>query len=134
MENKFQYSINFVIGMILIFLGILIFFGFFFSFIFIDNILDNPFSFIVLFFAMFFIIALIMITGTFFIQKSVSKPFKNFNLSERNEYQLNSLDEDDFNPEKMKENFKYMKYNYCQKCGSQTYEDESFCLNCGNRI
>ena len=61
MQNNSPDPKNFLLGMIFIFSGVLVFFGFFFSiFLFNDGIFDTPFSFILMFFAMFFIVAVII--------------------------------------------------------------------------
>jgi ribosomal protein S27AE len=112
-----------------------VFFSFFFGiFLFSDSISDSPFGFILSFFAMFLIMALIIIVGTFFLQKSTQKNLQRMNGSYTSDEQFDSVDNYDFNPKKLKENMRELENNFCPKCGSRTFHDDRFCLNCGIKI
>ena len=125
---------GFIIGLILIFSTILIFFGFFFLIVFnSDFIFDNPFTFIFLFFTMFFAIAIIVIIGVFQIQKSQRPNNYKQNFNEMHEGQF-GRNTDELSIEQIKaKNFEENK-SYCSKCGSTIYSADVFCLNCGNKL
>jgi sensor histidine kinase YesM len=135
MQKKSSDPKNFLLGMIFIFSGILVFFGFFFSiFLFSDGIFESPFIFILLFFAMFFIMALVIIAGTFFIQKSTKQESQRMNESLKLENSLKSSNDYNNKTKNIKNEKLDLEKNFCQKCGSSIYYNDKFCLNCGTKV
>lgn len=123
------------LGLILIFSGILVFFGFFFGIVFFNDFISgNPFTFIFSFFTMFFLISLIFIAGVFMIQKSAKHKNFRFGISDEYEQPNYTKKKGHIVSSYIKKNQNSKKTNFCLKCGSEVFEADVFCLNCGNKI